>query len=83
MSTSDFRIEQDTMGEMKVPRAARYGAQTQRAVENFKISGQPMPGKIIHALGTIKVAAARVNAALGLLDRDTAGAIERAAREVA
>src|SRR5262249_25979937 len=56
---------------------------TQRAVENFKISGEPMPAKFIRALGLVKAAAARVNAALGLLDRDTAGAIEKAAREVA
>jgi fumarate hydratase, class II len=81
--TGEYRIEKDSMGEMKVPKGARYGAQTQRAVENFRISGQPMPAKVLHALGVIKVAAARVNQALGLLDRDIAGAIEKGAREVA
>jgi fumarate hydratase class II len=81
--TVETRVEKDSMGEMKVPKAARYGASTQRAVENFDISGEPMPAKLVHALGLIKAAAARVNAALGLLDRDTAGAIEKAAREVA
>ena len=81
--TSEYRVERDSMGEMKVPKAARYGASTQRAVENFQISGEPMPGKFIHALGLIKAAAARVNTALGLLDRETAGAIERASLEVA
>jgi len=80
---TEYRVEKDTMGEMRVPKAARYGAQTQRAVENFQISGQPMPAKLIRAVGLIKAAAARVNAALGLLDRETAGAIERAASEVA
>ena len=80
---AEFRVERDSMGEMKVPKAARYGAQTQRAVENFQISGQRLPGKVLHALGLIKAAAARVNAGLGLLDRETAKAIEQAAREVA
>ncbi|TMQ68348.1 MAG: class II fumarate hydratase [Candidatus Eisenbacteria bacterium] len=80
---ADFRIEKDSLGEMKVPAKARYGPQTQRAVENFPISGQPLPPAFLHALGWIKVAAARVNAALGLLPADLAGAIERAAREVA
>ncbi len=80
---TEYRVEKDSMGEMKVPRAARYGASTQRAVENFRISGEPMPAKLLHALGLIKAAAARVNLALGLMDRETAGAIERAAREVA
>ena len=74
--TGEYRVEKDSMGEMKVPKAARYGAQTQRAVENFQISGQRLPGKVLHALGFIKAAAARVNLALGLLERETAGAIE-------
>ncbi len=82
-TTTDFRIERDTMGEMKVPRAARYGPQTQRAIENFQISGEPMPAALIHALGLIKAAAARVNASLGLLDGVLAKAIEQAASEVA
>jgi fumarate hydratase class II len=81
--TGEYRVEKDSLGEMKVPKAARYGAQTQRAVENFQISGQRLPGKVLRALGLVKAAAARVNLALGLLDRETAGAIETAAREVA
>ena len=79
---SQHRIEKDSMGEMKVPASAVYGPQTQRAVENFPISGEPMPGPLIHALGLIKVAAARVNAGLGLLDAAMAKAIEHAAAEV-
>jgi fumarate hydratase class II len=80
---SEFRIEKDSLGEMKVPAAAMYGAQTQRAVDNFPVSGQPMPGAFIHALGLIKGAAARVNAELGTVDKDIARAIEEAAMEVA
>ena len=79
---SEFRTEKDSLGEMKVPAAALYGPQTQRAVENFPISGQPLPPRVIHALGTVKMAAARVNAALGLLPAEVAGAIETAANEV-
>ncbi len=80
---SEFRIEKDSLGEMKVPAAAMYGPQTQRAVDNFPVSGQPMPGPFIHALGLIKGAAARVNAELGTVDKDIARAIEEAAMEVA
>ncbi|HYM80504.1 MAG TPA: class II fumarate hydratase [Candidatus Limnocylindria bacterium] len=79
---TEFRMEKDSLGEMRVPAAAMYGAQTQRAVENFPISGEPLPARFIHALGLIKVAAARVNSALGLLDAERAGPIEQAAREV-
>jgi len=78
-----YRVEKDLLGEKQVPADAYYGVQTARALENFQISGEPMPGKLIHALGLIKAAAARVNLALGLLDRDTAGAVEKAALEVA
>jgi fumarate hydratase class II len=80
---TEFRIEKDTMGEMRVPASARYGPQTQRAVENFPISGEPMPAAFVHALGLVKQAAARVNAELGLVDPALAKAIEEAAREVA
>ncbi len=80
---SEFRIERDSMGEMKVPAAALYGPQTQRAVENFPISGEPLPREFIRALGLVKAAAARVNAALGTLDPALAQPIEKAAREVA
>ncbi|HTM57558.1 MAG TPA: class II fumarate hydratase [Candidatus Udaeobacter sp.] len=79
----EFRTEKDSLGEMKVPAKALYGAQTQRAVDNFPISGEPLPPACIHSLGAIKQAAARVNAALGLLDPAMAKAIERAAAEVA
>jgi fumarate hydratase class II len=80
---SEYRIEKDSMGEMKVPSDALYGPQTQRAVENFPISGEPLPPRFVHALGTVKAAAARVNAALGLLPAEVAKAIESAAQEVA
>ena len=59
---SDVRIEQDSLGAVQVPAAALYGAQTQRAVENFQFSGMPMPAGFIRALGLIKAAAARANA---------------------
>ncbi len=78
-----FRIEKDSLGEMKVPADALYGAQTQRAVENFPISGQRFGRPFIEALGTIKRAAALVNGESGHLDRGVAGAIVEAATEVA
>jgi len=77
------RIERDSMGPVEVPADAYYGASTQRAVLNFPISGLRLSRPFIRALGLIKLAAARVNADLGLLDRRIAGAIEQAAREVA
>ena len=77
-----YRVERDSMGEMRVPREALYGAQTQRAVENFPISGQRFPRRFIEALGLIKKAAAQTNAELGTLDRAVAEAIARAADEV-
>jgi fumarate hydratase, class II len=76
------RIERDSMGEVRVPAEALYGAQTQRAVENFPISGLRMPRPFLRALGLIKGVAARVNHDLGLLDAARASAIEAAAREV-
>ncbi|HET9552778.1 MAG TPA: aspartate ammonia-lyase [Anaeromyxobacteraceae bacterium] len=75
------RIEQDTMGEVRVPAGALWGAQTARAVENFPISGLTAHPAFVDATLRIKVAAARVNARLGLLPRKKARAIERAARE--
>src|SRR5215831_20361887 len=78
-----FRIEKDSMGEVKVPAQAYYGAQTQRAVENFPISGQPLPKRLIHALGLVKIAAAVANRDLGKLRPDLAEPIVKAAREVA
>jgi fumarate hydratase class II len=80
---SDFRIEKDSMGEVKVPAQAYYASQTQRAVENFRISGQPLPKRLIRALGLVKVAAATANRDLGKLKADIAGPIVQAAREVA
>jgi fumarate hydratase class II len=80
---SHFRIEYDSMGEVRVPSAAKWRAQTQRAVENFPISGGTLDRDHIAALGHIKAAAAKVNADLGVLDADMAAAIADAAREVA
>ncbi|HEV2106492.1 MAG TPA: class II fumarate hydratase [Candidatus Eisenbacteria bacterium] len=80
---SEFRMEKDSLGEMRVPARALWGAQTQRAVENFPISGEPLPAAFVHVLGTIKAAAARVNLALGLLEPGIARAVEQAALEVA
>src|SRR5438046_9598287 len=80
---SEFRIERDSMGEVKVPAKAYYGAQTQRAVENFPISGQPLPKSLIHALGLVKVASAIANRDLGKLKPELAEPLIRAAREVA
>src|SRR5207253_2935213 len=77
-----FRIERDTMGEMRVPTEALYGAQTARAVENFPISRLRFQPVFIRALALIKSAAARVNGQQGHLPADKAAAIERAAEEV-
>src|SRR5712691_7630727 len=80
---SKHRIEKDSMGEVQVPARAYYGAQTQRAVDNFPISGQPLPRALIHALGVVKLAAAIANRDLGKLKPELADPIVRAAREVA
>jgi len=77
------RIVHDSFGELRVPTGALYGATTQRAVENFPISGLPMPRAFLRALGLVKAAAAEANAELGLLPKGVAKAIARAAREVA
>jgi len=81
--TNSYRIERDSMGEIKVPTDALWGAQTQRAVENFRISGRPLPRALIGALGLVKQAAARANRTLGLLEASVAQAVEAAAAEVA
>ncbi|MFJ7056926.1 class II fumarate hydratase [Streptomyces microflavus] len=81
--TPEFRIEHDSMGEVKVPVHAKWRAQTQRAVENFPVSGQRLERAHIEALARIKSAAAKVNAELKVLDPDIAGAIQEAAAEVA
>ncbi|WP_405586900.1 class II fumarate hydratase [Streptomyces sp. NBC_01190] len=79
----EYRIEHDSMGEVRVPRAAKWRAQTQRAVENFPISGQRIERAHIEALARIKAAAAKVNAELGVVDKEIAEAIQEAAAEVA
>ncbi len=83
MTEKAFRIEHDSMGELKVPEDALWGAQTQRAVNNFPISGMPMPRRFIEALGLVKWAAAGANAELALLTSDKAMAIQKAALAVA
>ncbi|WP_206051734.1 class II fumarate hydratase [Nocardioides ferulae] len=77
-----FRTEHDSMGEVQVPADALWRAQTQRAVENFPISGTPIEPALIHAIGRVKAAAATVNAELGVLPREQADAIVAAATEV-
>jgi fumarate hydratase class II len=79
---SEFRIEKDSLGEIKVPKDALYAAQTQRAVDNFPISGIPIPRAMIKALGLIKQKAAEVNLDLGLLDEKKFKAIHQASGEV-
>src|SRR5664279_2864591 len=81
--TTNYRIERDSMGELKVPADALYAAQTQRAVDNFPISGMAMPREFIRALGLIKSAAAQANSDLGHLKKAQAKAIRRAAERVA
>jgi fumarate hydratase class II len=76
------RIERDSMGELAVPADALWGAQTQRAVNNFALGGQPMPERFVRALLLVKAAAARANAGLGLLDAARAEAIARASDEL-
>ena len=82
MADQTFRIERDSLGEVKVPVDGLYGAQTQRAVDNFPISDLRFPRRFIQALGMIKAAAAAVNRDLGLMDAAMAGAIQSAAAEV-
>jgi fumarate hydratase class II len=80
--SQDFRIEKDTMGDVKVPAHALWGAQTQRSTENFKIGGDRFPREMIRALGVLKKCAALTNAELGLLDKKKAEFIVKAADEV-
>jgi len=83
MSKADCRIETDSLGKVEVPSDALYGAQTQRAAENFPVSGLRLPRRVIRALALIKKAAAEVNRASGKLDANVADAIIKAAHEVA
>ena len=80
--SEEYRIEKDSMGEVRVPADALYGAQTQRAVDNFPVSGICISRSLIHALGVIKQAAAKVNAELENIPQDVAHAIQLAAQEV-
>jgi fumarate hydratase class II len=83
MSSSGFRVEKDSMGELQVPADALWGAQTQRAVNNFPISGRRMPRAFIRALALVKQASAEANERLGLLEQPLARAIVAASAEVA
>ena len=83
MGSKDYRIEKDSMGEMQVPADSLFAAQTQRAVENFPVSGLIMPRAVIRALGLIKAATAKANLELDLIESDVADAIQGAANEVA
>jgi fumarate hydratase class II len=83
MNDTKFRTEHDSMGELQVPKDALWGAQTQRAVDNFPISGLTMPRQFIAALGLVKWAAAGANSELGLMKSDVAVAVQKAALEVA
>jgi fumarate hydratase, class II len=83
MTRQTYRVEKDSMGEVQVPADALYAAQTQRAVENFPVSGLPMPRAMIRSLGLIKAACAAANAELGLMENSMADAIQAAAQEVA
>jgi fumarate hydratase class II len=80
---NEFRVEKDSMGDVRVPAQAYYSAQTQRAVENFPISGQSLPPRLIRSLGLVKLAAAVANRDLGKLKPEIAERIIQAAREVA
>ncbi len=77
-----YRMEKDSMGPVKVPKEAYYGAQTQRAIENFPVSGWRFGREFIYAMGLIKYAAAKTNLELGLLEKRMARAIEQASQEV-
>ncbi|HLU70807.1 MAG TPA: class II fumarate hydratase [Nonomuraea sp.] len=80
---TEYRVEQDSMGEVHVPASAKWRAQTQRAVENFPVSGRPLEPSHIAALGLVKAVAAEVNGELGVIDKDLAEAIAQAAADVA
>src|ERR1700691_4427349 len=80
--SDEMRVEKDSMGEMRVPADAYYGAQTARAVENFPVSDLRFGRRFVAAMGLIKWACAQVNRELGLLDQAKAGLIQQAAQEV-
>jgi len=80
---SEYRIEKDSLGEVRVPAEALYKAQTQRAIENFPISGKHFPRSFLRALGLVKAACARANLGLGQMEEEVSQAIQHAARDVA
>src|SRR5437016_5034651 len=82
VTVEEYRVESDTMGEVKVPNSAYYGAQTQRAVENFPISGVRLPKDFIRAMALVKLAAAKANMQLELLEPKKGEAIASAAKEI-
>src|SRR6266571_1172422 len=82
VTVEEYRLDRDSMGEVKVPSSAYYGAETQRAVQNFPISGLRLPKEFIRAMALIKLSAARANMQLGLLDPKKGEAIVSAAKEV-
>src|SRR4030067_3506826 len=82
VSNKGYRIERDSMGLVKVPKNAYYGAQTERAIENFPISGWRFQREFLYALGLVKYAAAKANLELGLLEKTLAQAIQKASDEV-
>jgi len=82
VTVEDYRVEKDSMGEVKVPSSVYYGAETQRAVDNFPISGLRFPREFVRALAIIKLSAAKANMQLGILDRNKGEAIVSAAKEI-
>jgi fumarate hydratase, class II len=82
VTVEDYRLERDTMGEVRVQNSAYYGAETQRAVQNFPISGLRLPREFVRAMALIKLSAARANMQLGLLDPKKGEAITSAAKEI-
>src|SRR5437870_2512820 len=82
VTVEEYRLDRDSMGEVKVPSSAYYGAETQRAVQNFPISGLRLPKEFIQAMALVKLSAARANMQLGLLDSKKGEAIVSAAKEV-
>src|SRR5205807_3603055 len=82
VAVEEYRLDKDSMGEVKVPSSAYYGAETQRAVQNFPISGLRLPKEFVRAMALIKLSAARANMQLGLLDPKKGEAIVSAAKEI-
>lgn len=83
MSKQEVRIEQDSMGPVEIPAQALWGAQTQRAIQNFHIAGRPLPASFLRALALVKIACAEVNRDLGLLGKEQAAAIIASAEAIA